>query len=615
MGSDSDDDDDTAGLQAQMAQMLGPMNKKLTKAVKKVDKLEMAIDQVRKLAEEQLPAIRKEMTSSSTDASVRLERLQSEVATLASKTTMEVVRQEGAAMEQRLRQALDDQRSKTTAMELIVQGLEARIDSMERTARATDLKVGSELSAAVSQLGQLNATVERQRGEFEALVGEQRARVGTMHDGILTRMGAFEEQHRELQGSLASKAELAELAATVARRAGEAEESMKVSAEQCRISQQAVEALKAALASYATVSALEKLDARAESIGAETRQMLARHGESSASERAAWEDKLIQRQHGIEAAANEARRDWHRLAAQLEQLQTYVTERALLSEHEELSAAVQTLRAESASKAELLAVEDMARAAAGGAAFAAVQESVRSLEAGARAAEEQYGERFSRTADLASFSALEERVVNLTTQLDGKMGASEGRFALDSKLEKALGEQLAAEIEAIQKRITSLLERSGEAELAASSATSSSHSTSNQLSLVKEQQEELSRMHESVLAETRACESNVHDLIKAVRALTHDAEMRAALDEREIEFLWAAPAQIYGAHGWRANNGSKSERTPYPVGNFKMAVRHGTEGNARDVLAARKRWLNSITFGKREVCCAGCRPIQGSPDL
>ena len=32
-----------------------------------------------------------------------------------------------------------------------------------------------------------------------------------------------------------------------------------------------------------------------------------------------------------------------------------------------------------------------------------------------------------------------------------------------------------------------------------------------------------------------------------------------------------------------------------------MAVRHGTEGNARDVLEQRKKWLNSITVGRREA--------------
>ena len=81
--------------------------------------------------------------------------------------------------------------------------------------------------------------------------------------------------------------------------------------------------------------------------------------------------------------------------------------------------------------------------------------------------------------------------------------------------------------------------------------------------------------------------------MRAVRALVLDAEMRCALDEREVEFLWAAPTQIYGSHGWRGNNGSISERTPYPTGNFKMAVRHGGEGNAKDVLSRRKLLLSS----------------------
>ena len=122
--------------------------------------------------------------------------------------------------------------------------------------------------------------------------------------------------------------------------------------------------------------------------------------------------------------------------------------------------------------------------------------------------------------------------------------------------------------------------------------------------------------HEAVLGESRKRESDIHDLVKAVRALTADAEMRCALDEREIEFLWAAPSHIYGQHGWRENNGSLSERTAYPAGNFKvkqgnykMAVRHGTEGNAKDVLTQRKKWLNSITLGQREALAAEAAAI------
>ena len=91
------------------------------------------------------------------------------------------------------------------------------------------------------------------------------------------------------------------------------------------------------------------------------------------------------------------------------------------------------------------------------------------------------------------------------------------------------------------------------------------------------------------------------ELVRAVKALVLDAEMRCALDERELEFMWAAPSKIYGAHGWRDNNGSVSERTPYPSGNFKVAVRHGAEGNARELLARRRRLIGAISLGQRQL--------------
>ena len=44
MGSDdSGDEDDAAGIQAQVAQMLGPLQTKLKKAQKKIDKLEATV--------------------------------------------------------------------------------------------------------------------------------------------------------------------------------------------------------------------------------------------------------------------------------------------------------------------------------------------------------------------------------------------------------------------------------------------------------------------------------------------------------------------------------------------------------------------------------------------
>ena len=68
--------------------------------------------------------------------------------------------------------------------------------------------------------------------------------------------------------------------------------------------------------------------------------MLERIGAQADNERKAWEDKLLQRQHGLEAQSQEARRDWHRLSAQVDTLSTYVSERTLRTEHEELAASV-----------------------------------------------------------------------------------------------------------------------------------------------------------------------------------------------------------------------------------------------------------------------------------
>lgn len=601
MPSSSGDEDDAAGLQAQVANMLGPLNAKLKKAHKRIDKLEQVVELLKLVGDEQLPLVLKELRSGAADVALRIEHVQGQVTGLASKTALEVMRQEKLSSEHRQQQAHDEQRCRVMSQEIIVQGLEGRVDAVERAMRANGLKINNELAAAVAQLGQVSASLERQRGETEARLGEQNARVCTQHDALLAKLGVSDDTQRTLLGSFASKAEMAELAATMNRRADEAEAGQQHAQAHWRSAHDKLEALHTALASHATVAALERLDMKTTGLEAELRTAVVQVCESSEAERIAWEDKLVQRQHGLEASAQEARRDWHRLAAQVEQLQTHVTDRTLRKEHEELTAAVAALQQGSACKEELTAVNEVAKGAASGTAFAAIEEIVRGLLSSSRAEAAATADRFERTAGVASFAALEERVSALAVQVDEKMGAREAKFALEHKLEKGTGDAISAEVKTIQHRLTSLHERASEAELATSCTNSSLQTATSQLGELRAQQERLHELHEATLADTRARASDTHDLVRAVRALTADAEMRAALDEREVEFLWAAPSQIYGAHGWRPNNGSKSERTPYPVGNFKLAVRHGGEGNAHDVLAQRRKWLNSITVGLRDV--------------
>ena len=617
MGSDSDDDeDDTAGLQAQAATMLAPIAKQQKKQGKKIEKLDILLQQMRRVGEEQLPNLRNENAKTMAEQTVRLESVQAEVATLASKTSLELVREEQSASEQRLRKALDEERSKTAALELVVQGLQSRLDAMERAMRASELKTNSEVSAAVAQLSQLNAALERHKGETEARVGEVSARATTQHDGLLLRLAQSEDRGRELQQMLATKSELAELAATVSRRAGETDSGLNAAHEQWRKAHEAVEHIQTSLASsYASSESLEKLDQKLEQTTAEARRLIQEARGHAEKERTSWEDKLLQRQLSLEKEAQEARRDWHRLSAQLEQCQTHVTERALLTEHEALANSVEQLRESTASKQELGQVSEVANGAATGAAFGALESDVRQLQTWSREDDAKLAELKANTASAADHGSLESAVAELKNVVEHKFGQAEAEFALSNKLDKSLGDQMAAEVEAMQQRLTALFERANGVELAMSKADTNVSEARRFVDEIKQDQQELNVKQNDMYGESQTQTSHIQDLIKAIRALTADAEMRAALDEREIEFLWAAPSHIYGSHGWRPNNGSKSERTPYPAGNFKMAVRHGSEGHARDVLAQRRKWLNSITIGQRaavalenEATAAGTEP-------
>lgn len=611
MGGSSDDsfsDDAEAGLQAQVASMLGPLNSKLKKALKKINKLEVALSEQRQVGDDQLPAMRKELATNGADVSARLERTQAEVAQCASKTSLEVVRQEQSAVEQRLRALLEEERGKAAAQQLVVQGLESRMEAMERASRASELRVGGELSAAIAQLSQLSAALERQRGEMEARMSEASARACAQHDGMLARMSAAEEAQHALASGFATQAQLAELNATVGRRADEADASFKAVNAQCRQCAEAVEGVQASLMAYASVQALERLDARCEALATDVGRRVETAAVSGGAERAAWEDKLMQRQHGLEASAHEARRDWHRLSAQIEQLQSCVTERALLTEHEQLASRVEQLREVSATKEALDSVAEVAHAATDNATFSVLEAEVRSVAANVKAEAAANAERFGRTADAEAVSSLESAVRAVSEELDGKMGAQQAAAALAAKLDKVAGEQMGAELRAVEDRVSTLHNRASAAEQVVSESTSASGDAAALVADMQSRLEELGAKHDQVIEDCKQRGSDIYNIVRAVRALTQDAEMRCSLDEREIEFLWAAPGHIYGAHGWRPNNGSKSERTPYPAGNFKMAVRHGSEGNARDVLERRKQWLNSITLGAREV-----RPTPRSP--
>ena len=204
--------------------------------------------------------------------------------------------------------------------------------------------------------------------------------------------------------------------------------------------------------------------------------------------------------------------------------------------------------ANSASKDELAAIGERVAAAATNAALEQLAAELRALQENVKSSTESAFEGLARAAGGDYVAELDSRVSALQQAVEGKMGEREGAFALQQKMEKAQGDQLVAQVQAAHDRLTALQERANNFELQVGHA-SSSHSTTGVA--VQSLQAEIadlrsmSRMHHE---ESKSHVSEFHDLLKAVRALAADAELRCALDEREMEFLWAAPSQIYGQH-------------------------------------------------------------------
>ena len=67
-----------------------------------------------------------------------------------------------------------------------------------------------------------------------------------------------------------------------------------------------------------------------------------------------------------------------------------------------------------------------------------------------------------------------------------------------------------------------------------SRADSAVHTSTGIVAELRNQVEALTAQHEEAAAEAQRRESDIHDLISAIRALTCDAEMRCALDERGV---------------------------------------------------------------------------------
>jgi len=604
MSDDSADEDHTVDVAAQLSTLLKPFNKKMKAMARRMEDAESQLKRLESQQADELPALRSAMADQASSSNTKLQALQGELAQCAGKTAVELAKQEATQAEQKVRAALDEVRARNAAQEMLMHGLEARVDTAERAQRTAETRLSAEISVATNGLQKATAALERLKGEVDARLSELQARSQVGLDGLGARVTAETERLEKQFSGVASTMQVDDVRGAIEATAAELRAGLAALQEQWRAQQESVQGLQAAQGAAVTPEAVARLEARLEAVVGDVRGAVDRQGESKERERAAWEDKLLGRQLQLEQAAAEARRDWHTLDARLGEATRQLAERCLRSESDELLAQLRQLGASCAAKADVHELRERVEQAAAQPALEQLAAEVHELQASARDGLAAVTERAGRAADAEALDVVAERMGAVERALEAKLGASEAQLALQQKLEKAVGDEMGAELAAARERLQAMHERAVDAEARAASLRSEVAAAQSTVASLERAHAELATRQRGMHEALHAHDSERRDVVRAVRALALDADLRCSLDEREVEFLWAAPSQVYGAHGWRKNNGSLSERTPYPAGDFKLAVRHGSEQSAADVLSSRRRLLGSIALAKHEVAAA-----------
>jgi len=206
---------DAVDVHRQLSSMLKPITKKQKTLAKRLEAVEKQLKKATAQQEEEPPAPRSALDDLSASTASRIQALTTEQSQCASKTALELARQEALQAEQKLQKALDDFRSRLAAQEMFYHGLEARVEAVERVQRTSESRLAAEVTAATSGLQTTNAAVERLRSEQEARVSEVSSRTHVVSEGLSARLHAEVERLEKQLGTAASQAQLADVRSAV----------------------------------------------------------------------------------------------------------------------------------------------------------------------------------------------------------------------------------------------------------------------------------------------------------------------------------------------------------------------------------------------------------------
>ena len=574
MGSDDDDSSDgerqaelDVELNKKVAKVMAPLMKKLRKQAKKIEALE---EQVQKQGEatatsepRQDAAIR-ELRASIDEGLDRCRRDVGDRVLHADHARVEVAVSSGLDAIQR---NVDDMRTRIAQLELHNKTLQARLEDSDGHARRGLENVEERVAALRTTVSDENVRADSRRSELQLHIAEVSAK---LHAELVEARRETDQELHKLNSGLATaakRAEVLERFAALEEAAGSTSSSVQRHTGQLQSLEERTTEAEGALRTRAASNDLEVLREHLDqqhALTASAANLAAAVREAQLRE-AQWERRHLAVEHSATSTMREARQ----LAANIEELGSRLSEHALVGDIDELKERMEVL-SHVADKESLEQVVQVAKAAASQESLDKLAADVQVTAAGLQALVEGTNARFEKAADAETARRLDALVKEVTRQLDSKLSISQADKLLEHKADLAAFEKLSSNGQGAATDVSDLMRRVEAAEAHLHSARRDAsdaieHARSSAASV--SQLQAATDKHWQV---TRTAREEQTQMVKAVRALLMDAELRVNGESGQLPAGATGPlgnlidpsSDQFGRHGW----GSASPRQTHAGG-------------------------------------------------
>ena len=610
MEDEDDDDDDQAEadleLTKKVAIIMQPLMKKMRKQAWRITTLEALVTKQTQESAQRLPVVEagvRDLTASLEEAMDRTRRDLGERVLHSDHARVEVGLSGGLAA---MQSVVEEARVKATASEMMVKNLLQRLEDSEASNRRAIDEVLERIASVRESVSDEAARAESRRSELQLHLAELSAK---MHAELMETRRHFDSEIQMLNASVAAavkRTEVTDRLNIVDEAAAISHAKSERQAAQLAALEQGLTETSSALRARASTSDLAKLKADVEAAAASgaTKAELEGASQQEAMREQSWERRYL----AVERTAAASMREVRQLSANLDELGSRLASFAPQVAVDELGeslkglSVVLTTQAKGAISSARTAGESSAAVTSSAANSAemerlradmlALQHAMDHLVTGTEA-------RFGLKADLELTKRLEKEVHALHKAVESKLATTTAEKLLEFKADAVVLQQITAangrsatELGELQKRIEAAETALSKAQREATDATDQSRSSSR---LVAQLQQSADK-HWQI---TRSGREEQAQLVKAVRALLLDAELRVNEEVTATHPPRTETVNEYGAHGWSSpttgGGGSSSARCTR-VSDTTPTTRPG-DRDSGDVLTRRRRLLAGASIG------------------